>query len=391
MTKLDKIQFYIVVKGSNKIYIKINDKEKLYISENAFNQLKKRRYIVYIDSLDLWVFYLPKEKMAPSKEVENIKKVGFKSDLESEYIAFEYQREKRNYTIEYRQKLSSGNGKDITFVPCDLLELIYNGKWLSNSEKASASESQIGIGRLKFSELWKLNEEDDDIIKKAKEEFYKDDEIVIKLNFESKIPKKDNSSEIESIIYKNFIFKMLNNNQTPHVMIPLFQYQCVQFSEDKIEKNKSLENLKNWYNSLSNDKFDKTKLNVLILEKGKGQKFEEWLKEPHTELSWKTVLFQIVWTLQVFSEYGLIHNDLHSENIFIEKLEEPIWGIYFLNEKDYFVLPINYFVKIYDFDRSSVKKPKESPINKNHLTKIVYQTFISKLYKEKIKSQKNGV
>ena len=191
------------------------------------------------------------------------------------------------------------------------------------------------------------------------------------------------------MVYQNFVLKMLRLGQTPHIMIPLFSYECKNFSKKYLEQKPSLKSLLEWYKILPSDKYDKSSLLVTILEKGKGLKFEDWIEKEHQTISWKTVMFQIIWTIAVFGEYGLVHNDLHKGNIFIEPLDQPIWCIYFINDKDYFVLPINYFVKIYDFDRSTVVAEKKSfPGSLSLIQKTYTQTTESKLYNEKSKSNK---
>lgn len=367
----------IIKINDNKYYIQLSD-NRFEISSNQFENLKRRRYIIYLESLGEWVFYFPKDENIYEK---NNRRVGFSIDYETEYVVYLYEKEKKLYSLEYRERLVGAIGNDITFVPCDLTELVFNCKWLNSVEKNSMSQSQIGIGKIKLAELWKLNKDDTEIIKKAKEQWYQNHDVVIKLNFPSK---SDNSGQIERIIYQNFILKMLRLGQTAHVMIPLFSYECKNFTSSYLTKNALTGNVLEWYKTLPSDYYDKSTLLVTVLEKGKGFRFREWIENPHGLLSWKTVLFQLIWTITVFGEYGLVHNDLHKDNIFIEPLENPIWCIYFINTRDYFIMPINYFVKIYDFDRSTVVANKKLfPGALATIKKAYIPTFESKLYKEK--------
>lgn len=373
--------FLPVVESDDKYYIQLPDERK-YISSSIFEDLKRKRYIIYLESIGEWFFYFSKEE---EKNKRKVKKVGFTVDYETEYIVFLYEKEKRLHSLEYRDRWTESIATDITFVPCDLLQLFFDGKWLTSVEKGSASQSQIGIGKIKIAELWKLNTKDNEIIKKSKEKWYQDHEVVIKLNFPSL---KNNGNEIERIIYQNFILKMLRLGQTPHVMIPLFSYECKNFSKKYLEQKPSLKIVYDWYINLPSDYYDKTKLLVTILEKGKGLKFQDWIKTEHQFISWKSVLFQIIWTIAVFGEYGLVHNDLHEGNIFIEPLENPIICIYFISATEYFVIPINYFVKIYDFDRSTIVANKKNyPGSLSIIKKTYAQTFETKIYNEKIKSK----
>lgn len=76
------------------------------------------------------------------------------------------------------------------------------------------------------------------------------------------------------------------------------------------------------------------------------------------------ILIQIAYTLECFYRIGLIHNDLHMENIFIETLKEPFDFFYIISSDDIneinkgqeikkiIRIRTNYFVRIFDFDRS---------------------------------------
>jgi len=67
------------------------------------------------------------------------------------------------------------------------------------------------------------------------------------------------------------------------------------------------------------------------------------------------ILFQIFAACYSMSLTKMIHNDLHSGNIMVRTLNQPKTLVYFINNKRY-VLKVKYFVHIYDFDRSYVKR-----------------------------------
>ena len=66
------------------------------------------------------------------------------------------------------------------------------------------------------------------------------------------------------------------------------------------------------------------------------------------------ILFQIAYTLLVFKDFGLMHNDLHAGNIFVEPLATPLRLTYGIKEGVIRTREVNFFVRIFDFDRSSV-------------------------------------
>jgi hypothetical protein len=375
--------FFPVIKKGNKRYIEFS-KEDYYISDKKFEELRQKRYIIYIETLEEYFFILPEGKESP---IENIPKESNHNKYEDEYISFDLETQRRNHTIQYRERLSLAIANDINFVPCDLDQLLYDTKVIAGKEKNSGSNTAVAFGRLKIGELWK-NKKESSIIAKTKEEWYKDDQVVLKISFSSKNLKEDNSLIVENVIYENIILKMITKDFTPHVMIPLFSYNCKKFDMKNV-KSKAMAPFVKWAKKVDPKDYDKSSLNILILEKGKGKTLNEWMSTKHESLSWLTILFQITWTLNVFNEYGLNHNDLHADNIFIDPLEYPIYGIYFLTETTYFILPINYFVKIYDFDRASVNPNKK---NKT-LLKLIKEQYLqksynTKIYKPKTKSQK---
>lgn len=73
------------------------------------------------------------------------------------------------------------------------------------------------------------------------------------------------------------------------------------------------------------------------------------------EMHFMMIVFQIIWTLQVFNLYGLRHNDLHLGNIFVEYSTQP-WTLYYEIPEtgEVFGMQTNYFVKVFDYDHSTI-------------------------------------
>lgn len=71
---------------------------------------------------------------------------------------------------------------------------------------------------------------------------------------------------------------------------------------------------------------------------------------------WYCILIQIAYTLGCFDRIGIIHNDLHPGNIFIETLNNPVNLVYVIsmgkNINKIIKIHTIYFVRIFDFDRS---------------------------------------
>jgi hypothetical protein len=128
---------------------------------------------------------------------------------------------------------------------------------------------------------------------------------------------------------------------------------------------------KNYVTAIEKSGFKSLKLNVLLLESISPQtktlkemldtKFNPLhsdllnpfhnVKSNTIEKDLNEICFQIFVNLYLFSLIDMIHNDLHTENIFIEELSEEQLFIYVINEKPYF-LRTKYKVIIYDFDHS---------------------------------------
>jgi hypothetical protein len=79
------------------------------------------------------------------------------------------------------------------------------------------------------------------------------------------------------------------------------------------------------------------------------------------DVTTSTILIQILYTLYVFEILNFVHNDLHAKNIMLEKTEKPITMHYIIptSGSEFKVITIhsNYFVRIFDFDRSYMFGP----------------------------------
>lgn len=74
---------------------------------------------------------------------------------------------------------------------------------------------------------------------------------------------------------------------------------------------------------------------------------------------YNSLIFQLFGAIYVMNKYGIHHNDLHSGNILLEKLEQKM-DISLKVDDETFVIPTKYILKIFDFDHSVVDKTDES-------------------------------
>lgn len=64
------------------------------------------------------------------------------------------------------------------------------------------------------------------------------------------------------------------------------------------------------------------------------------------------ILFEVFYTLAVFAEIGLVHNDLHAGNVFVEQYAQPQVNCYLVNGRVYRIVS-KYQARIFDFDRGA--------------------------------------
>lgn len=111
------------------------------------------------------------------------------------------------------------------------------------------------------------------------------------------------------------------------------------------------------YNTMNKVKVKSQEAIVLVLEKHQYTLTDILNKKLNNE-DLTSIIFQIIYTLCVMNYYGIQHNDLTESNIFITKLDTTVYYKYELEENLWFTVPINYFVKIYDWDNGTLFSSK---------------------------------
>lgn len=165
-----------------------------------------------------------------------------------------------------------------------------------------------------------------------------------------------NSLIIEISIYHH-INKILNNNYTPHLVRMLDYIHCDNFTTvSKTMKFGAWPQLLAKISSLmKTDKllnYDSS--NILCLEYVQAVNFRQWLDSQQWTINdLKVVIFQVLYTLAVFNDYGIQHNDLHQGNILVERFQAPVTRYYNIHGRMYKTTS-SYNVKIYDFDNATL-------------------------------------
>jgi len=226
--------------------------------------------------------------------------------------------------------------------------------------RRSASTSYIMLGKLKVPRTL------------AKGRIKTD--ISVKLAFASKDPSINNSLAVERKIYEAVTNPLIVNGHTPHVTTYYATLSCDNFLQElrqsaAIDKNADAVLADLQSNSKTarqvREKYDVNRMRALITERSQGVDFAHLLSasaeraadSPAKQQSefhnvFKPVLFQILYTLTVFQEVGLQHNDLHAGNVFVDELATPIEYSYRV-DADTYRLKTRLMARLYDFDRAS--------------------------------------
>lgn len=174
---------------------------------------------------------------------------------------------------------------------------------------------------------------------------------------------KNNSLATERLIYKAIIPQLLD--KSPHFVKYVDDFVCTNF----VTKMKALAKGKDHRHrheaaelaAFLEDKglTDDTPVHVLVTEKAKGITLGDWLTSslytryftPKQKAKFtRDVSLQVAYTLEAMRELQFMHNDLHIDNVFVHEGENKF--LYRLNGKKFYS---PYFVRIYDFDHSSVQ------------------------------------
>lgn len=229
--------------------------------------------------------------------------------------------------------------KDNKFIfdPCDIGNTLKkDGQVLYGKEKDSASSTIIVLGNLKVN-LKNIN-----------------DQVAIKISFKSLTT--DNSAMIERIVYSRITTPLIMNFNTPHTMMYMGSFVCRNFLKklSQYPKNKISDEIAKGLMLIANTKgkaYDYNIMEILMLEQGRGQTMQDWIKTSHPWEDWQAVLFQIIYTLHCFYEVGLQQNDLHWGNVWIDKIAKTTFNYMIDKSKStVFQFETTWFVKIYDFD-----------------------------------------
>ena len=160
---------------------------------------------------------------------------------------------------------------------------------------------------------------------------------------------------IERRIYRELINPIVICGFSPHVLIYYGSISCDRFFYS-IENNAQVLQFKQQL-SLKAGSFKINEIRASVIERAAGgMTLSEFLQTADNSIIYNkelfAILFQIFYTLKVFSQIGLSHNDLHSGNIFLMPATTR-QKYYQITAQDYRQVSSTFDVFIFDFDRGS--------------------------------------
>jgi hypothetical protein len=261
-------------------------------------------------------------------------------------------------------------------------EYLRSTRLLQENVKRSMTENKIdpcalGLPDLQLTKVFSSKEKDTASESIICEGILHDDNVFIKISFVPKGMRKrdqngktqiidgfsiNNSLEIESRIYEEVVPILAKH--TPNIMPFLANVTCQTFEASlKSLRHSHADIIRQEMKGLRTN-YNMSRAKILITKKAKGRKLQDWLQSDEVPQQGKQlqsfikdILFQIAYTLLVFEDLGLMHNDLHAGNVFVEKLERPLHLAFNVGTQT-IVRDVHYFVQIYDFDRSAKVRTK---------------------------------
>ena len=153
-------------------------------------------------------------------------------------------------------------------------------------------------------------------------------------------------------------------NQTPHIILPIstFDTDIKPFLTLQNEKfiPQDNKNYREFVENYHKDKYYK-KVSVIISEWADRQDLGMFLKKNYKSLNlkqWQCIFFQILSTLAIIQlKYPKFkHNDFKANNILVSQIKYTNFKtLYRVNNKDYLVPCIGYFIYLWDFDFACIE------------------------------------
>lgn len=216
------------------------------------------------------------------------------------------------------------------------------------------------------------------------------DDVVLKVSFASRRG-SDLGTRLEIEVYRTVINDVVERRHSPHVIVYLGAFECRGFltrmrriaaaggaGKESARRANVAQLLVDEMDALASDDRrrdrDFEQARVLVLERGVGMTMRDWIDlDRASAAQWRALLWQVLYTLEVFNRLGLRHNDLHLRNVWVETdlAADAAATVYltdeFLADGTYYVVPPSgVMAKLFDFDNAflagaSLQQPGMDP------------------------------
>lgn len=103
--------------------------------------------------------------------------------------------------------------------------------------------------------------------------------------------------------------------------------------------------------------YDTESANMLITEMVSGLTLYDYMRSLHRRTAhyseWVPIIAQGLFSLAYFEKLGIMHNDLHAHNAYVNQCTPVRYHLYYLDGADPFIVTTCQTLKIFDFDRAS--------------------------------------
>lgn len=232
---------------------------------------------------------------------------------------------------------------------CDMF--IIESDAISKLKKTSASPSDVffidvaksalGLNDLQFSVKVFLSQKND---------FWYDEDGNVK-------PKlADVFEDIEGLRYESEVYQLITTEIIEKGLSPNF-IQLTGLANCRVDQKSDVHNLFSMTNYLTTN-IDNSDLYFSLMVTGvpeNPRSLDNELKILYNsdDDTWNPamdeILFQILYSMTVMQKFGIVHNDLHTSNIIISKLDKPVTLTFYINET-YYQLETIYIPYLFDWD-----------------------------------------
>jgi hypothetical protein len=182
---------------------------------------------------------------------------------------------------------------------------------------------------------------------------------VLKMTRKSDEGKTGNGTEVERYMYSHIVPQLQIYSPSLLSFHMKFENYPSQLIVDNIKGDDDKHRYKNW---LKAEQY----LNITVTERCAGMLITDFLQHcivPGEYIAFRDdVLFQVAYLLCVFEDFGVMHHDLHTANVFVEKLSHPqVMNIRIKKNNGVFRKLIRYKIKVFDFDHAVKLKTDLAP------------------------------